>query len=69
MRVYTSANDPLDFCKRCTPTQIQALARYGSIGDGPNARGNCFAYDEDHPDYLDSGYRCEHCKRELADDD
>lgn len=68
MRIYTSASDPLDFCAKCAPTEEQAEAKYGNLGDGPDDRGNCFAYDAEHPEYDDAemGYRCEKCRRPLT---
>lgn len=71
MRIYTSASDPLDFCLRHAPTEEAAEKRYGNVGDGPDGRGNCFAYDAEHPAYsdLDDDYRCVQCKRVLTDAD
>ena len=68
MRVYTSASDPLDFCRRCRPTRGEARARYETLGPGPDGRGNCFGYDEDHPEY-EPGDECETCKRQLTEND
>jgi hypothetical protein len=68
-RIYTSASDPIDFCKRCFPDEQTADKRYANVGDGPDMRGNCYGYDEDHPDYSDTKYRCEICKRLLTDND
>lgn len=45
-----------------------ALARYGNLGDGPDDRGNCFAYDAEHPWY-DYGYRCKTCRCRLTEND
>jgi len=68
MRIYTSANDPLDFCKRHTPSEKTAEKRYGNVGDGPDGRGNCFAYDAEHPDY-DGEHKCRSCGRVLDETD
>lgn len=69
-RVYTSASDPLDFCKDCFPeTEEEAFRLYGDLGDGPDERGNCFGYDCDHPDYVSEGYNCYICKEPLEEDD
>ena len=66
-RIYTSASDPLDFCQRCFPkTEAVAMKRYGNVGDGPDGRGNCFGYDDDHPPYDGEDYRCESCNRKLT---
>lgn len=69
-RIYTSANDPIDFCKRHFPkTEAAASEEYGNVGDGPDGRGNCFDYDAHHPDYEGNGYRCHECRKELTDED
>ena len=67
MRIYTSASDPLDFHPRCFPSLEEAEKKYGNVGDGPDGRGNCFAYDADHPDYEEFDYyTCEKCGKTLA---
>lgn len=68
-RIYTSNNDPLDFCRDCFPTEEEANAEYGDMGDGPDGRGNCFTYDADHPAYSDTDERCHSCRRRLTDRD
>jgi len=30
-RIYDSASDPLDFCKRCFPSEKTAEVRYGNV--------------------------------------
>ncbi len=50
-RIYTSTSDPLDFCRRCFPKELLAKKRYSSLGDGPDNRGNCYGYNDDHPSY------------------
>jgi len=69
-RVYTSANDPIDFCVTHYPkTEAIAFSRFGNLGDGPDDRGNCFGYDAEHPDYGGEDYVCHTCKRPLDEDD
>jgi hypothetical protein len=69
-RIYTSDNDPLDFCQHCFPkTEDAAFEEYGNVGDGPDGRGNCFGYDAEHPDYVTEGYCCHICKELLQDGD
>lgn len=68
-RVRTSTSDPVDFCGRCFPTENEARRDFGDQGDGPDGRGNCFAYDDDHPDYSGEDYHCHRCGVELTDDD
>lgn len=61
-RIYTSDNDPLDFCKDCYPSEDVAIKLYGNQGDGPDGRGNCFGHDAEHPDYQGEDYKCTTCK-------
>lgn len=61
MRIYTSQSDPLDFCRACAPTEQGAIEKFGNLGDGPDDRGNCFAYDEEHPPYEETDYTCHTC--------
>lgn len=73
-RIYTSTSDPVDFCRRHFPlSEEHAFEKYGHLGDGPDGRGNCFGYDEDHPDYeadrFAFPYRCAVCQRVLRDAD
>lgn len=69
-RLYDSCSNPYDFCQRHFPDEEAALAQFGNVGDGPDGRGNCFSYDDDHPPYADTDYRCATCNRLLraADD-
>jgi len=72
MRIYTSQSLALDFCKSCFPKdEDKAFELYGHDGDGPDNRGNCFSYDECHPDYeeSDSPYECESCGKTLTNED
>lgn len=71
MRIYTSANDPIDLCSECRISEDEARERFGNVGDGPDGRGNCFGYDDDHPPYEDiSGmYECHECHRQLTEED
>ena len=71
-RIYDSANDPLDFCVRCYPTEGMAATKYGNValtGEGPDGRGNCFGYDAEHPDYEYEDYKCTSCHRRLKGKD
>lgn len=65
-RVYTSANDPIDFCVKHFPATDDAKERFGNVGDGPDGRGNCFDYDADHPDYDGEDYKCHDCGKPLT---
>lgn len=70
MRIYASDNEPIDFCRNCFPTEKEAIEEYGNIGDGPDDRGNCFAYDSDHPPYQDGVlYICMFCDEVLEEFD
>lgn len=64
-RIYTSVNDPLDFCRKCFPAEDKAYLLYGNDGDGSDGRGNCFSYNDDHPDYDECDYKCEKCNAQL----
>ncbi len=66
-RIYDSASEPVDFCKKHFPTtEEKAFAKFGNVGDGPDGRGNCFGYDDPHPDYTDDMYKCHTCKKKLT---
>jgi hypothetical protein len=66
-RIYTSANDPLDFCADCFPDCAEAEEDYGDIGTAPE--GNCFEHNAEHPLYEGWGYTCERCKKKLTKED
>lgn len=70
-RIYTSESNPLDFCRICFPSLVDALEDYGDLGDGPDGRGNCFGYACPHPPYgdTDGEYACEDCGKLLTDRD
>ena len=69
-RIYDSQSEPHDFCLRCFPkTEELAFKKYGNLGDGPDGRGNCFGYDEDHPPYAETDYRCQTCNKLLTEKD
>ncbi len=69
-RIFTSNNDPIDFCNKCFPAEEDMIAKYGNIGDGPDGRGNCFEYDAEHPNYADFGdYQCQTCRKRLKEKD
>ena len=64
-RIRASDNDPLDFCLKCFPEEKHAEEDFGSVGDGPDGRGNCYFYDDDHPDYGGEDYHCRSCNKLL----
>lgn len=71
-RICDSSDEPHDFCKRCFPSEVTAMRRFDStekFGEGPDGRGNCFAYDPAHPDYDDTDYECETCGKALSNRD
>jgi hypothetical protein len=68
-RIYTSTNDPVDYCRKCFPDENAAKFLFESLGDGPDGRGNCFDYDADHPDYAGEDYHCESCRKLLKGTD
>ena len=67
-RVRNGFSDPIDFCKKHMPSEAAAKRRYGA-GEGPDNRGNCFVYDDDHPPYEDETYRCQTCNKLLGEKD
>ena len=67
-RVRDSQSGPVDFCIEHFPvTEEEAFEEFGNLGDGPDGRGNCFAYNDDHPDYQGEGYTCHVCGKELTE--
>lgn len=68
-RIYTSANNPLDFCLDCFPTEIEAREEFGNVGEGPDDRGDCFAHEAGHPPYKGEGYDCAGCGTRLTEKD
>lgn len=69
-RIYNSASEPIDYCKKHFPAEDSVTAaRHQNAGDGPDGRGNCYGYDEDHPDYDDGKYTCEICNKRLGAED
>jgi hypothetical protein len=42
---------------------------FNDLGDGPDDRGNCFSYDEEHPPYEETDYTCADCGEILTADD
>lgn len=72
-RIYTSYNDPLDFCIDCwrykVRTEERARSAYHGGGEGPDGRGDCWGYNEDHPPYEDCDYECEICRKQLGEED
>jgi hypothetical protein len=60
IRVYygDENSDPKDFCKSCFPSEATATKKYKDI-----------SYDEEHPPYDETDYRCEICKKNLKEVD
>lgn len=68
-RVRDSQSNPIDFCKKHFPGEDFAFYLYGNLGDGPDGRGNCFGWDDDHPSYYPEDYTCEQCGVGLTEED
>lgn len=71
-RIYDSASNPLDFCNDCFPDEATAEEEYGNVaktGEGPDGRGNCYSYDDDHPPYDGEDYNCQACGKRLRRQD
>jgi len=64
-RIRDSRSDPYDFCKTCMPPEDLAKRVFGDRGDGPDGRGNCFCYDDEHPSYDCDDYKCCNCGKQL----
>jgi hypothetical protein len=69
-RIYDSYSDPWDYCRNCFPDEETAALKHDTGNDdGPDDRGNCYAYDADHPCYDDTDYTCDLCSSPLNQDD
>jgi hypothetical protein len=66
-RIRDSTSGPYDFCAGCFPSEDEAIEEFGNVGDGPDGRGNCFTYDDMHPDY-DNDYHCHVCEKPLSEE-
>ena len=70
-RIFTSASDPIDFCRHCFPSEKSAAkdSRFNNDEEGPDGRGNCFGWDAEHPPYEGEDYKCHDCRSELTEQD
>ena len=71
-RLITSDSEPMDFCKSCYPTELEAEEKYKfKVSEEANdGRGCCFLYEDDcHPDFEFQGYTCDECDEELTEED
>ena len=68
-RIYASDGDPIDLHAECFPDEDEAWERFGDVGDGPDGRGNCFAYEAEHPPYEYEDYNCYQCGLPLTEED
>lgn len=70
-RIYDGSSNPLDFCRKHFPKDEATARRLYGAGEGPDNRGNCFSYDDDHPDYDGEDYTCDHpgCRKRLTSAD
>lgn len=68
-RIYNKQSDPIDFCNKHFPNENDAIKKYDVGDDGPDGRGDCFAYEADHPDYDTTDYTCEICNKKLTSKD
>lgn len=60
-RLFDEDENALDFCLKCFPSEQEAERIYGEAGKN--------SYEEVHPDYDDTEYRCEKCNKPLTDKD
>lgn len=68
-RLFTSKNEPMDFCRHCWPDLATAERHFATGEEGPDGRGDCFDYDTEHPPYDDEIYTCCACECDLNEDD
>ena len=71
-RIYNSESEPLDFCRDCwqyLDDEETAAEEHGGRETGPDGRGDCFAFDAEHPPYSECDYTCEDCNKLLTDKD
>lgn len=68
-RIYDSASDPHDFCKKHFPNKADAEVAFGTMGDGLDGRANYFCHDAEHPYYEFEEYTCERCGKLLSAQD
>lgn len=70
MRVCSGDGTPFDYCDDCAdeivPTEEDAREVHGAGEDPFDGRGNLFAYDVEHPDYEEDGYRCARCGKKMV---
>lgn len=67
-RIYTSANVPLDFCRKHYPNKEYAERRFADMGRGSDGE-NRFEYGADHPAYGLGDYACHLCGKRLVNGD
>lgn len=68
-RLIDSQANPHDFCNFCFYAfEDEHEETYSNLGDGPDGRGNCYAFDVDHPPY-EHDYVCEQCNSTLGAED
>lgn len=60
---------PCRFLQGLCAVRRGCAGRVRESGDGPDDRGNCFGYDEDHPPYEETDYRCHFCDAPLDEQD
>lgn len=72
-RIRNSASDPLDFCQDCfrnlCPDEAAAKMEFAGVAMGPDGRGDCFCWNDEHPDYTGEDYVCHACGEPLTYDD
>lgn len=80
-RIYDKENNPLDYCNKCFPAELDFLAVANCLNDSETIKckfcnknfsgeGGChYSYEADHPEYSDTDYCCVICHKKLHDSD
>lgn len=80
-RIYDKYNNPLDYCNKCFPAEIEFLSEENCLNEDHNKKckfcnknfsgehGCHYEYEADHPEYSDTDYECAICDKKLYDSD
>jgi len=70
-RVYDSANEPIDYCRYCFPSErvAEELHKFPVLPTANDGRGCCFSVGCEHPPYDEWDYECAKCGDALGESD